>query len=309
MNALSKPRYVEGDPRSLTLLDLNARFMTHDQFSTLVRNVREDGHLTSTPLVWLVPEGTPDIDPAMHGKRVVLSGNHRTKASIEAGLGEIGWLEVDDPLPEQRAIALQLSHNSITGQDDPATLRRLYDKLEDIDWRQYSGLDDKTLDMLAKVDVGSLSEANLDFATVQVMFLPAEKEAAERSFEDARRMVSADARWLAGIDQYEATLAALQTVHQAYNVGNVATALGVVLAVFEHHLDELREGWYDEQAQMPRHNKLAPLESIFGVRAMPTDAAAIVAQAVDRMVEHGDVDQHSRWRALELMAADYLGGA
>ncbi|MEV6420622.1 hypothetical protein [Streptomyces sp. NPDC051662] len=32
--------------------------------------------------------------------------------------------------------------------------------------RQYTGLDDKALDLLEKVDVASLGEANLDFASV-----------------------------------------------------------------------------------------------------------------------------------------------
>ncbi|MDI3421763.1 hypothetical protein [Streptomyces luteolus] len=112
--------------------------------------------------------------------------NHRTKAAIDADLQRIWWMEITKPLPLQRQIALQLSHNAITGEDDPATLKALYDELEDVSMRLYSGLDDKTLELLDEVSVPSLAEANLDFATVQIVFLPDEKEAAEQALEAAK---------------------------------------------------------------------------------------------------------------------------
>lgn len=295
-----KPRMVEGDPRDLTLLDVNARFMRHEQFQRLVANIREDGSLTSTPLVW---------NDAETGRRIVLSGNHRTKAAIEAGLERIFWLEITEPLPRQRQIALQLSHNAITGEDDPATLKALYEELEDVSLRLYSGLDDKTLELLEEVTVPSLAEANLDFATVQIVFLPDEKEAAEKALESARKAASADARWLARIEQYESVLDALDTTKGAHNIGNVAAAFAIILSVFERHLSELAEGWYDPDEQTAKRKGHAPIETVLGTRTLPADAAAIVQQAIDRMIRAEDLPPDQRWRALELWAADYLAGA
>ncbi|MER6010208.1 ParB/Srx family N-terminal domain-containing protein [Streptomyces bluensis] len=300
MTEISKPRIVEGDPRDLTLLDVNARFMRHEQFQRLVANVREDGHLTSTPLVW------NDVNS---GRRIVLSGNHRTKAAIEAGLTTIFWLEIADPLPRQKQIALQLSHNAIVGEDDPATLKALYEELEDVSMRLYSGLDDKTLDLLDEVSVPSLAEANLDFATVQIVFLPDEKEAAEKALEAARKAASADARWLAQIEQYESVLDTLDTTKGAHNIGNVAAALAIILAIVERHLGELAQGWYDPDEQAAKRRGTAPIETVLATRTMPADAAAIVQQAIDRMERDGNIEAGQRWRALELWAADYLAGA
>ena len=299
MNALNKPHIVEGDPRDLTLLDVNARFMRHEQFQRLVANIREDGHLTSAPLVW---------HDAETDRRIVLSGNHRTKAAVEAGLTTIFWLEITDPLPRQRQIALQLSHNAIAGEDDPATLKALYEELEDVSLRLYSGLDDKTLELLEEVTVPSLAEANLDFATVQIVFLPEEKEAAEQALEAARKTASADARWLARIEQYEGVLDALDTVKGAHNIGNVAAAVAILLAVIERHLGELAEGWYDPDAQTAKRKGTAPIETVLATRTMPADAAAVVQRAIDRMERDGDIEAGQRWRALELWAADYLAG-
>lgn len=295
-----KPRMVEGDPRELTLLDINARFMRHEQFQRLVANIRDDGALTSTPLVW---------NDAETGRRIVLSGNHRTKAAIEAGLERIWWMEIVEPLPRQRQIALQLAHNAITGEDDPATLKALYEELEDVSMRLYSGLDDKTLDLLDEVTVPSLAEANLDFATVQIVFLPDEKEAAEKALEAARKAASADARWLARIEQYESVLDTLDTTKGAHNIGNIAAAFAIILAIVERHLGELADGWYDPDEETASRKGTAPIETVLATRTMPADAAAVVQRAIDRMERDGDIEGGQRWRALELWAADYLAGA
>jgi ParB-like chromosome segregation protein Spo0J len=291
---------VQGDPRELTLLDVNARFMRHVQFQRLVANIRADGAVTSTPLVWNDSES---------GRRIVLSGNHRTKAAIEAGLEHIWWMEISEPLPRQRQIALQLARNAIVGEDDPATLKALYEELEDVSMRLYSGLDDKTLDLLNEVSVPNLAEANLHFATVQIVFLPDEKEAAEKAFEAARKAASADARWLARIEQYESVLDTLDTVKGAHNIGNVAAVFAIILALVERHLGELADGWYDPDEQTATRKGTAPVETVLATRTMPADAAAVVQRAIDRMERDGDIEAGQRWRALELWAADYLAGA
>jgi hypothetical protein len=290
------------DPATLTLLEVNARFMRKETFDRLVENVRRDGGLTSVPLVWDDTEG---------GRRVVLSGNHRVMAAIEAGIPVVDVMVVDQPLTRARQVALQLSHNAIEGEDDPATLKHLYDELDDVDWRAYSGLDDKQLGLLADLDLEGLSEANLDFAAVQLVFLPNELDAARAALDEARSLTQADARWLAAYCDYEPTLDALATAHGAHNVGNVATALGIILTVFERHLGELRDGvWYDPQTGEPLVNarQLVPFETILEGRSMPADAAAVLARAVDTAVRRGDVPAEQRWRALELFAADYLAG-
>ncbi|OPF70756.1 hypothetical protein VT50_0235925 [Streptomyces antioxidans] len=291
---LAPPQMVQGDPRTLTLLDLNARFLPHEQFRQLVANIQRDGCLTSTPLVW---------NDGDSGRLIVLSGNHRTLAAIEAGLEEIWWMQIDQPLPRQRQIALQLSHNAIAGQDDPAILKELYEELESVEWRQYTGLDDKTLDLLENVDVASLGEANLDFASVQLMFLPDELERAEAAFDAARATGAADQRWVAGLEQYEPVLDAMETSRAAYKIGNSATALGVILAVFERHLAELAEGWFDAASGEAHRGGTAPLETVFGVREVPVETAAAIRAAVDRLVREGSVPENEPWRALDVLAA------
>ncbi|MEW2168021.1 hypothetical protein AB0912_34280 [Streptomyces sp. NPDC007084] len=152
------------------------------------------------------------------------------------------------------------------------------------------------------MDVASLGESNLDFASVQFMFLPAELERAEVAFDAARSTATADERWVAGLEQYEPVLAALETSRVAYKIGNPATALGVILAVFERHLGELAEGWFDAEAGEPTRSGTAPLESVFGVRDLPVGTAAVLRAANGRMVQDGTVPADEPWRALEVLA-------
>jgi len=290
---------VRGAPTDLTLLELNARYMRHEQYQQLVSNLRRDKALTSTPFVWLNPDT---------GQRIVLSGNHRVKASIEAGLEEIIWLETRDPLPEGQRLGIQLSHNSIVGEDDMAILKTLYERIEDLDWREYAGLDDATLELLADLDTPSISEANLSFQTLAVVFLPEDLAAAQQVVKDAIGLSSsADALWVAQLRQYDKVMEALDLASKSYDVTNVATAFGVILQVFADNASSLQDGWYDREAGEARHHGMAPLSTLFHTDAMPAQAAATVERALTKAIANGDVPAEHRHRALELWARAYLG--
>ncbi|MGQ4718035.1 hypothetical protein ACUN22_30685 [Streptomyces anulatus] len=97
-------------------------------------------------------------------------------------------------------------------------------------------------------------------------------------------------------------LDALETSRAAYKIGNSATALGVILAVFERHLGELAEGWLGAETGVPTRSGTAPLESVFEVRGLPVETAAVVRAAIDRMGQDGNVPADEPWRALEVLA-------
>ena len=132
------------DPRDLYLLERNARFMPERQFKTLVDNLRRDGCLTSLPLV--IMDG---------GRLKVLSGNHRTKASIAAGLATIQVMKIVGELPAERQVAIQLAQNALVGQDDPNLLRELYESLDVLEQR-YTGITDTDLGLLKDPDLENL---------------------------------------------------------------------------------------------------------------------------------------------------------
>ncbi|GAA3027420.1 ParB N-terminal domain-containing protein [Streptosporangium longisporum] len=293
-----RSRLVRRDPRRLTRLPVNARFMRKEEYDRLVANVRRDGCLTSVPLIYSGGEHDEH-------EELILSGNHRCDAAVDAGVFEIDAMLIDEPLSDQQLIALQLSHNAIAGEDDPATLKHLYEQLDDVDWRAYSGLDDADLQLLAEVTAEGLSEANLDFATVQLIFLPAELEAARTAFNDTR--FGQDETWLAARADYAQTLDTLASTHAAHRVGNVATALHAILTIVERHLGDLQDGYTSPQGE-PLHAGRVGLETVLGARTLPAPAAITLNKAIARAEGLGEIPQGQGWQLLERLAGEYLSG-
>ena len=286
--------HLKVDPQEIKLLDQNARYMKHEEFNRLVTNIRRDGKLTSSP--FLCKEGD---------RYLCLSGNHRTRASIEAGLKEIDCLVTDDPLTEQQKIAIQLSHNAIAGQDDPATIKVLYEKILDTDLKKYSGLDDKTLELLNKIDIFSISEANLKFQTLTMVFLPDELTTAKEIISQAiQQSKMADEIWLARFAEYDKWLDDQEIASSAYNVKNVATVIGLVLRVFERNMAQLSEAWVDGND----NKRWVPIESVIGRSKIPAESAKIVRKALDRMVGRGEISARNFWQGIECLCANYLSG-
>lgn len=284
---------LEIDPREIKLLETNARYMKHEEFNRLVENIRRDGKLTSTPFL------CKDDDD----RWLCLSGNHRTRAAIEVGLPTITCLATDDPLSKEQRIAIQLSHNAIAGQDDPATLKALYEQILDTSLKQYSGLDDKTLALLDKFSSISISEANLTFQTLSLVFLPDELNAAKKVIDEAKdRAKSSSDVWLARMADYDAWLDAQETVGSAYNVKNVATAVELILKIFQRNVTQCSEGW----VETTDNKRYIPIETVIGKTKIPAEDAKVIKKALDTMVGSGQLDAKALYSGLTQLCQQYL---
>ena len=286
---------LEIDPRKIKLLELNARYMRHEEFKQLVDNIRRDGQLSSTPFLCKETDG----------KYLCLSGNHRTKAAIEAGLGKIFCLATDDELTQDQKIAIQLSQNAISGQDDPSTLKLLYESILDTEMKKYSGLDDKTLELLEKINSTSIAEANLDFKTVQIVFLPDELEAAKKSIDKVKEAAkTADESWLAKKSDYENWLDTQEVVSSSYCVKNVAVAFDLILKLVERNLTQLQEGYEN----LETGKQYVPISTVIGRRKIPIAAAKTIGKAIAKIQGENDIKDVELWRAIEILAEKYLAG-
>lgn len=284
---------IEINPSEIKLLDLNARYMKHEEFKQLVENIRRDGQLTSTPFVCKEPDGS----------YLCLSGNHRTKAAIEAGIDKITCLATDDELTRDQKIAIQLSHNAIVGHDDPATLKLLYEDIMNVEMKKYCGLDDKTLDLLDKISSTSIAEANLEFKTLNIVFLPDEFEFAQKvigSVKDAIK--TADASWVAKKSQYDDWLDVQENVLSSYGVKNAAVAMNIMLKLVTRNLTQLQEG-YENVKGMERY---VPISTVIGRRQIPVGCAKKIIKAIKKIQGVENLKDMELWRALELLAERYL---
>jgi hypothetical protein len=218
------------------LLEKNARFMRVEQYKRLVENIRRDGCLTSVPFAirHAGSAGSPQGD-----RYTILSGNHRVKAAKDAGLTEVTLLYTDRELTHAQQVAIQLSHNAIAGQDDMAILRELYDEINDVALKEYSGLDDVLLGKLNPPDLDPLSEKGLEYRIVSIAFLPEEVERAEKLFAKIMEQADGDRTWINRRADYDRMLDALTVAKEAAGVKNTATAFGLLLDLVENHFDEI----------------------------------------------------------------------
>ncbi|CAB5540108.1 ParB-like nuclease domain [Citrobacter werkmanii] len=206
----------------LKLLEKNAHYMDPDEFTRLVNNIKNDGVLTSLPVVY-------------RGK--VLSGNHRTQAAIKAGLEEADVIEIVSELSEDEQKAIQLSHNAIKGKDDSNILRELYDSINSLDLKLYSGLTDDDF-KITDVEVQTLSFVQPTYEDMVIAFLPEEKtlfiEALEKVGKKAKDRLIVAGR----ASDFDLVFKAVIDAKSKLNIINTAEALKTIAELALQKLEE-----------------------------------------------------------------------
>lgn len=279
-------------------LEKNAHYMPNEMFRNLVDNVKRDGALTSVPLCLKTKEG----------KYRVLSGNHRAMAAKEAGLKTVIVLYTDEEMSRSEQVAIQLSHNAINGKDDPVILKSLWDEIEDLSQKYYSGLDDKVMDELQKVELPSLSEVGLDFASMSFVFIPEEKAKVDSIMDKIKEFVSAsDESHFAKYSDFSRLVDALTKVMNAYNTRNSAVCLSLILDIFERHYVDLQNGWLISPDMQGR--TFVPFASVNGSDNIPLETAKKLKRVIDKLIGGKKIKGVGEyWKAIDYMADSFLGG-
>lgn len=223
------------DPKALRPADKNARFMSGQTFQQLVDNIKRDGGPTSAPFCWCDAQGIYHI----------LSGHHRVDAAAAAGVPLILIMYTDRELSRQEQIAIQLSHNAISGEDEPTILRELWNEILTIDLKAYSGLDDHVLETFQPVKIDSLGEKSIAFQEVTLAFFPSEIE----RFDAVLKQLSASkkVRYAAQAEQFDRFVDRLMDFKEVAGIYNSATAILAILDIVDAWLAEHAEA--DEQKE------------------------------------------------------------
>lgn len=229
-------RVVRVALRDLVTLDgeVNARFMPPHEYEQLVANLRLDGQLTSAPLVAV--GGAEPLTTNGQNRLEVLSGNHRVRAAIDAGIEEADCIEVVSPLSLERKRAIQLAHNRIAGQDDSSVLQRLWDSLG-IAGKVYTGIQDADF-KIPGLDLASLSVGGLKFTEIVLTFLPPELEAFEQ-FLERTRSAKSSAVLVAAYADFDAFLITCAKVKGKRRLVNTALAIAAMVELAAERLDQI----------------------------------------------------------------------
>lgn len=206
----------------------NARFMTKEQMKRLAANVKEDGFLSQLPF------GIKRGD-----KYEIISGNHRMDAAIRAELEYMLILYLDQSeVSEKKVLAIQLSHNSISGQDDISILAELYSMIDDLDLKGYSGINELDLQKNTPSDLGTINEADINLIRLQFMVTKAKLDQVEdvlkaletRAFaEDSDRLIIGDFKEIVKI---------ITEIKKKHNIKNDTVAFLKMIDICKEHLRE-----------------------------------------------------------------------
>ena len=209
----------------IDFLDKNARYMNKEQFESLTRNIKTDGGLTSLPLCYRQE----------NGRLLVLSGNHRLKAAINAGMEENLVLLIDKPLSKERQIAIQLSHNAIEGQDDDQILKELYMEIQDLEASIYTGLSTELIEKLTQIDFSSISEQRPLFKEISLLFLPEEIEEMTAICDGIIESAKSKVAFAGRITEYEDVLEGIIAAKQGQKIINSAVAFFAMARVVREY--------------------------------------------------------------------------
>lgn len=209
--------------------DLNAQSMPKPMFDQLVSNMQATGAPESIPLLVRTERGLE-----------IISGHHRFRAARKAQIKQMLAL-VYASLSRARIHAKQLAHNSIAGSSDPEMVRRIWERIDDVQARFEAFIDPRLFDSIPPpvsfkpVDVDMLNVAK----TVLVVFLPSQKLDFDAALEQILPKTEVDAVYIAHRDIYDGWIAALKRVRADLEIVNVPTALVEMARLAQERLDEL----------------------------------------------------------------------
>jgi hypothetical protein len=159
------------------LLTKNARYMDKETFEQLTSNVKNDGFLSQLPFAMKKKEG----------KYLILSGNHRIKASIKAKLEFILIIYIDE-ISKDKQIAYQLSHNKLIGKDDQQMLKDIFAEIENINMKEFSGYNDMEFLEVPKLNLPSINEDDIELQELKLIFVSSKKKSVEAIFEKLEKI-------------------------------------------------------------------------------------------------------------------------
>lgn len=285
-------KVINVSPKQIKLLDVNARFMKADEFRKLVANVKRDGCLTQLPFCCYNDEG----------QLVVLSGNHRVQAAIEAGLREIQVQVTEEKLSKDKMIGIQLSHNAISGQDDLAILKQLYESIDDIEFKAYSALDDETLEMLDKVTTQSMSGEGLKYEMLNLLFLPSEMKEIGRCLKKCKSELKENKTLLARFEDYDKYLDTQVDVSKAAGIKNTAVVFMAMLEIVRNHIGDLKTVWLTEA----KDKQYVPISTIIDRSDMQAQDAKVLNKAIDLLVSQKIIKKGEKEKGLSYLAQFFL---
>lgn len=210
------------------LLKTNARWMTKEMQNRLNENVRRDGFLSQLPFCVRQPDG----------RYRVLSGNHRVVAAQKSCLERIlvMFLE-EEELPHDRQVAIQLSHNSISGQDDEQILKELYESITDLTEKAYSGVDSKQFMDMKLEEMATIGAGDFEVNEITFCFADVAKNEVEACLEELEKRGISEKDGSIIVGPPDEFIEVMTAIKKAKNIKNHSVAFYTMCAICRDWLE------------------------------------------------------------------------
>lgn len=211
-------------------LEKNCHYMEKGTLDKLTANVAEDGFLSQLPFAMKRSDG----------KYLILSGNHRLKASIKASLEHILILYIDE-VDKDKQIAYQLSHNSLIGKDDAQMLKEIYEEMRSIEAREFSGLNGVQFIDASKIPTTSINDGDIELTEMKFLFTESRSNDVKGVLAELEKQkLSEDCSIVVG--SYEEFIKVVTEVKKAHNIKSNTVAFARMIDICKVHLQEIKEG-------------------------------------------------------------------
>jgi hypothetical protein len=170
----------------------------------------------------------------------MISGHHRLRAAMAAGMDHI-LVYLYDELPEDRVYSKQLAHNQIFGTSDAELIKRVWDRIEDVQAKFEAFVDPRDLDV---PDPVSFTQVDVDLdalsKTILVTFLNTQYTDWSAIIEEILPSGDIDEMYLADREGDDAFAAAVGRVREDLDIVSIPTAIAEMTKLVTEALDARR---------------------------------------------------------------------
>lgn len=232
VNALIRPyqlAYVSPTQDCIPL-ERNAHYMDKNVLDRLTANVAEDGFLSQLPFGMKRNED---------GKYLILSGNHRLKASIKAKLEYILILYIDE-VDKDTQLAYQLSHNALIGKDDRQMLQEIYSQIQSIKKKEFSGLNGLNFVDVTRIPTPSIGDGDIVLTEMKFQFIESRSNSIKNVLK-ALEDLEIDENTSIVVGSFEAYIKVMQEIKKVYDIKSRSVAFSKMVDICEAYLEKVKE--------------------------------------------------------------------
>ena len=155
-------------------------------------------------------------------------------------ISELYILVIEREVSHSEMRAKQLSHNSLSGIDDPQTLKELYFEIDDINFKIASGITDQELELDGfNVSIDDI-KVDLDYENISILFLPKQREVLEKVFDDIM-LENGTKVFLADKKEFKHFHKLVLEISKIDNIHNISAIFARMLELTRERLTELEE--------------------------------------------------------------------